>query len=225
MASAVSQIASEDKLMAADMELSDLELAALVSSKICHDIISPVGAIANGLEVMDEETDQVMRDHALDLIRSSATQASAKLQFARLAFGAAGSAGAEIDILEAEKVARMVAEAGKHTLEWSGPPARIVKDKVKLLLNMITLALAALPRGGALKVTISGEGDALSFTVRCQGESARIPEKLAELMTGSTEHALDAHSIQPFYTLRIATAAGMSFKAESDGSDIVFTAS
>ena len=75
--------------MTADSELSDLELAALLSSKICHDIISPVGAIANGIEVIDEETDQGMREHAMDLIRKSATQASAKLQFARLAFGAA----------------------------------------------------------------------------------------------------------------------------------------
>jgi histidine phosphotransferase ChpT len=212
------------KFMAAELELSDLELAALVSSKICHDIISPVGAIANGLEVMDEETDQVMQDHAMALIRSSAAQASAKLQFARLAFGAAGSAGAEIDVLEAEKVARMVAEAGKHTLEWNGPPARLAKDMVKLLLNMVTLGLAALPRGGALKVSIAGEGDASSFELRCEGDSARIPEKLAEFMAGSTELALDAHSIQPFFTLRIARAAGMSLKVENDGSDIVFSA-
>ena len=211
--------------MAAELELSDLELTALVSSKICHDISSPVGAIANGLEVIDEETDQVMHDHAMNLIRSSVAQASAKLQFARLAFGAAGSAGAEIDILEAEKVARMVAEAGKHTLEWNGPPARLAKDKVKLLLNMVTLALAALPRGGTIKVSISGEGDASSFEARCQGESARVPENLAALMAGSTGQALDAHTIQPFFTLRIAKAAGMSFKAESDGSDIVFSAS
>jgi histidine phosphotransferase ChpT len=118
----------------------------------------------------------------------------------------------------------MVAEAGKHTLEWNGPPARLVKDKVKLLLNMVTLALAALPRGGTMKVSISGEGDASSFEVRCQGESARVPENLAALMAGSTGQALDAHTIQPFFTLRIAKAAGMSLKAESDGSDIIFTA-
>ncbi len=183
-----------------------------------------MGARANGLEVLEDETDQVMQDHAMDLIRSSATQASAKLQFARLAFGSAGSAGAQIDVLEAEKVARLVVEAGKHTLEWNGPPARLAKDKVKLLLNMVTLALAALPRGGALKVSVSGEGDGSSFERRCQGDHARIPENLAALLAGSTEQALDSHSIQPFYTLRIAKAADMSFKVESEGGDIVFSA-
>ena len=85
--------------MSEPAEIGDLELAALISSRICHDVISPVGAIANGLEMLGEEQDEAMREQTLALIRKSAHQASAKLQFARLAFGAAGSAGAEIDLL------------------------------------------------------------------------------------------------------------------------------
>lgn len=211
--------------MSADSELSDLELAALVSSKICHDIISPVGAIANGLEVMDEETDSEMREHAMDLIRKSATQASAKLQFARLAFGAAGSAGAQIDLNEAQKVARAVAESDKHSFEWNGPSATLAKDKVKLLLNMVTIALSALPRGGSLKISVTGEGDAPAFEVRCRGDAARIPEILEQMLSGSKGHALDAHSIQPYYALRLSKAAGMSLIVKKDGSDVVLTAS
>jgi histidine phosphotransferase ChpT len=212
-------------LMSADSELSDLELVALLSSKICHDIISPVGAIANGLEIMDEETDQSMREHAMDLIRKSATQASAKLQFARLAFGAAGSAGAEIDLNEAQKVARGVAESDKHTFEWNGPSATLPKDKVKLLLNMVMIALTALPRGGSLKLFVTGEGDAPAFEIRCQGDAARIPEILEQMLTGSNGHALDAHSIQSYYALRLAKTAGMSLAMKNDGSDVVITAS
>ena len=210
--------------MSEETELTDLELAALVSSRICHDIISPVGAIANGIEVMDEETDDTMREHAMDLIRKSATQASAKLQFARLAFGAAGSSGATIDLNEAERVARGVAESDKHTVEWSGPPAAMAKDKVKLLLNMITLALTALPRGGSLKVSISGEVETPSFEVRCDGESSRVPELLTNILDGTLNHAMDAHSIQPFYTKRIATSAGMSLTAGKDGESVVISA-
>lgn len=211
--------------MSAEAEISDLELAALVSSKICHDIISPVGAIANGLEIMDEETDQSMRDHAMDLVRKSAAQASAKLQFARLAFGAAGSAGASIDLNEAQKVARGVAETDKHTLEWSGPAAAVAKDKVKLLLNMVTLGLAALPRGGTLTVSVSDDAQSPSFEVRCEGESARIPENLSGILAGKLDNALDAHSIQPFYTIRIATSAGMTLSAAMDGEMAIFKAS
>ena len=82
-----------------------LDLAALLCSRVCHDLISPVGAIVNGLEVMEEDKDEETKVFALDLIKKSAKQASAKLQFCRLAFGAAGSAGAQIDLGDAEKVA------------------------------------------------------------------------------------------------------------------------
>ena len=211
--------------MSADTELSDLDLAALVSSRICHDIISPVGAIANGLELMDEETDQDMREQAMDLIRKSATQASAKLQFARLAFGAAGSAGAVIDLNDAEKVTRAVAGSDKYKVDWSGPAATLAKDKVKLLLNMITLAFMALPRGGSLKISITGDSGAPSFELRCKGEAARVPEILEQMLAGTNDHALDAHSIQPYYTLRIAKAVGMPLQAGFDGDEVVLSAS
>ncbi|MEM8744489.1 MAG: histidine phosphotransferase family protein [Pseudomonadota bacterium] len=210
--------------MSADTELSELELTALVSSRICHDIISPVGAIANGLEVMAEESDQSMRDHAMDLIRKSAQQASAKLQFARLAFGAAGSSGAEIDLMEAEKVARAVAESDKHTVEWNGPPARLPKDKVKLLLNMVTMALNALPRGGTINVSVSEDPSAPAFDVRCSGQSARVPEVVEKMLSGANGEALDAHSIQPYYAVLIANEADMSLKAQLEGEDVILSA-
>ena len=86
---------------APDLQIDPLELAALVASRVCHDIISPVGAIVNGLEVLEEEKDESMREFAMDLVQKSARQASAKLQFSRLAFGASGAAGAEIDMVDA----------------------------------------------------------------------------------------------------------------------------
>lgn len=89
-----------------DVSLSALDLAALLCSRVCHDVISPVGAIVNGLEVLEEEKDESMRAFAEDLIRKSARQASARLQFARLAFGAAGSAGAAIDLGDAAQIAK-----------------------------------------------------------------------------------------------------------------------
>jgi histidine phosphotransferase ChpT len=138
--------------------IGDLELAALISSRICHDVISPVGAISNGLEMLDEEQDESMREQTMDLIRKSARQASAKLQFARLAFGAAGSAGAEIDLRDAERVARDFVQGGKHTLSWQGPPVTLPKNKVKLLLNLLALGVVALPRGGTVMSRSRGRG-------------------------------------------------------------------
>ncbi len=99
--------------------------------------------------MLAEEPDDEMREAAMDLIRKSAFQASAKLQFARLAFGAAGSAGAEIDLRDAEKVARdFVQGTGKHEVLWQGPPVTLPKNKVKLLLNLVALGVVALPARG-----------------------------------------------------------------------------
>ena len=201
--------------MPAEAELSDLELAALISSRICHDVISPVGAIANGLEVLAEESDEVMREHAFNLIRQSTAKASAKLQFDRLAFGAAGSQGAEIDLRDAENVTRGMLGSEKHELDWSGPIALLPKNKVKLLLNMIAIALFALPRGGTLKVRISGEGEPGAFEVEGRGEKAMLSAGVAELLNSGNGHDLDAHSIQPYYTGRLARNVGMKLEVSA----------
>ena len=201
-------------------EIGDLELAALISSRICHDVISPVGAIANGLEMLAEEQDEAMREQTMALIRRSASQASAKLQFARLAFGAAGSAGAEIDLRDAERVARDFVQGAKHTLTWQGPPATLPKNKVKLLLNLVALGVVALPRGGAVGVEIKGEASAVSFVVRAQGEPARLSEHVTSLLAGVNGLTLDAHSIQPYYASRIAAAAGMTVSVETRDKEV-----
>lgn len=207
-------------MMSAETELSDLEFAALISSRICHDVISPVGAIANGLEVLAEESDEVMREHAFNLIKQSAAKASAKLQFDRLAFGAAGSPGAEIDLRDAENVTRGLLDGNKHQLDWSGPVAMLPKNKVKLLLNMIAIGLFALPRGGSVKVTIAGDGQLASFEVKCQGERAVLPPGVAELLNSGNGHALDAHSIQPYYTGRLARDVDMTLEVSAENESV-----
>jgi histidine phosphotransferase ChpT len=200
--------------------IGDLELAALISSRICHDVISPVGAIANGLEMLDEEQDESMREQTMDLIRKSARQASAKLQFARLAFGAAGSAGAEIDLRDAERVARDFVQGGKHILSWQGPPVTLPKNKVKLLLNLLALGVVALPRGGTVNVEIKGEGPEVAFRVLAQGEPARLSEQVTGLLAGANGMVLDAHSIQPYYAGRVAAAAGMTVTVETRDKEV-----
>jgi histidine phosphotransferase ChpT len=201
--------------------IGDLELAALVSSRICHDVINPISAIANGLELLGEEPDEAMREAAMDLIRKSAAQASAKLQFARLAFGAGGSAGAEIALGDAEKVARDFIEGtGKHQISWQGPAATLPKDKVKLLLNLVALGIVALPRGGALNVEIAGSPPEVAFTVHAKGEAARLTDQVKSLLSGANGVAVDAHSIQPYYASRVAAAAGMTVTAETSEGEV-----
>src|SRR6266550_3533952 len=149
-----------------------LELAALLCSRVCHDLISPVGAIVNGLEVLDDNPKPEDREFALDLIRKSAKTASARLQFCRLAFGAAGSAGAQIDLGDALNMARGHIEDGKCTITWNLPRLLLPKNRVKLLLNMLIIAQQTIPRGGVLTVDPLGDGDAMGFRVAAAGLNA-----------------------------------------------------
>lgn len=209
------------------VELEALDLAALLCSRVCHDIISPVGAIINGLEVLDEDNSEEMKDFAFDLIRRSAVQASAKLQFARLAFGAAGSAGAEIDLGDAEKVATGYMQGEKPDFSFEAPRLLMAKNLVKLLLNLILLATAAVPRGGSVKVVVAVDGakDAPRFTLRSSGPSARVPAAFEKLVPGDiAELTVDAQSVQAYYTGLLARACGMTVAAALDGADVVVTA-
>ena len=186
-----------------------LELAALLCSRVCHDLISPVGAIVNGLEVLDDNPKPEDKEFALDLIRKSAKTASARLQFCRLAFGAAGSAGAQIDTGDAETMARGFLEDDKTKLTWHLPRTLQPKNRVKLLLNMLILAQQAIPRGGTLTVEATSEGDKAGIRVRADGLNARVPQNLADLLAGNHQGAIDAHAVQPHYTRLLAMACGL----------------
>jgi histidine phosphotransferase ChpT len=201
-----------------------LELAAMLCSRVCHDLISPVGAIVNGLEVLDDNPKPEDREFALDLIRKSAKTASAKLQFCRLAFGAAGSAGAQIDLGDAQNMARGHIEDGKTTIAWNLPRLLLPKNRVKLLLNMMVIAQQTIPRGGVLTVDPIGEGETFGFRVTASGLNARLPQNIADMLGSPHLAANDAHSVQPYYTRLLAQACGLSIKLAAEGEAIVVTA-
>lgn len=210
--------------MSKPMQLTDLDLAALISSKICHDAIGPVGAIYNGLEILDEDDDPQAQAHALTVIRDVTQQASSRLQFARFAFGAAGSAGAMIDLGTAEKISRGYVGSGKHKLHWDGPQGHMAKDFAKLLLNLVACSITALPYGGDLKVAIEGDLERPSFLIRCVGKKPRPPKYLTDFVIGKDLPDLDAMTVQAYYTWRLAGTARMKLAILQDGEDILLSA-
>ncbi len=198
------------------VQLDPLDLAALLCSKVCHDVISPVGAIVNGLELLEEERDAEMRNEALKLVQRSAKTASAKLQFCRLAFGAAGSAGASIDTGDAEQVARSLLADDRTKIEWNAARLLLPKNKVKLLLNMCMIAAAAIPRGGVIQVSITGDGETTALRVASTGSHVRLASSITSLLAGAPEGGtVDAHGIQAYYTGLVAQATNMSIGIES----------
>ena len=203
-----------------------LELAALLCSRVCHDLISPVGAIVNGLEVLDDNPKPEDRDFALDLIRKSAKTASARLQFCRLAFGAAGSASAQIDLRRCSSDCQGHIDGGACNDAWdlairSGSSQR----RVKLLLNMLVIAQQTIPRGGTLKIDPVGDGETMSFRVTAAGLNARVPQNIADVLSApSVSPAADAHAVQPYYTRLLAQACGLKVSLTPEGENVIIAA-
>jgi histidine phosphotransferase ChpT len=210
--------------MAAPLEA--LDLAALLCSRVCHDLISPAGAIVNGLEVFEESKDEETKTFALSLIKRSARTATARLQFCRIAFGAAGSMTAQVDTGDAEQVARGSIEDDKYKLAWNLPRALLPKNRVKLLLNMLVVGTLAIPRGGTLTLDPIGSGESIGFRVTAAGLNSRVPAAIPGLLAGeATAEPIDAHAIQPYYTGLLARACGLTATMAADGETIVVAAS
>jgi histidine phosphotransferase ChpT len=191
--------------------LDPLDLAALLCSRVCHDVIGPVGAIINGLEMLDENHDAEMRGFALDLIKTSAEKTSARLQFCRLAFGAAGSVRASIDTHDAATVARGLYGGERIKLEWNVPPHLMPKNKVKLILNLCLIAAEAIPRGGIIEVTLSGPEETARITVAAKGANAKLAGHLPLLLAGTPDHPpAGPQDIQAYYSRLVAKAANMT---------------
>ncbi len=208
--------------MSGPVALEALDLAALLCSRVCHDLISPTGAIVNGIEVLEEDGDAETKNFAIELIKKSARTASARLQFCRIAFGAAGSAGAQVDTGDAETMARGFLEDDKTKLTWKLTRALLPKNRVKLLLNMLVVAGGTIPRGGSLTVEPIGSGDTTGFRITAVGINARIPQTVPGLLEGNSENgSVDAHAIQPFYTGLLAKACGVGVDLAIEGETVV----
>ena len=192
---------------------TELDLASLLASRLCHDVVGPVGAIQNGLELMAE--DESMTEMAMDLIRKSALQASAKLQYARMAYGAAGGADV-LDPAEAGRLTGGMFHGERATLDWTWGGEAAPRIPVKLAMLLATYALGAVPRGGTVTVSHGEEG----VRVVAEGQ-VRTPQFL-DIVTGGGEIS-DPRAVPALCIERLAESAGWRIVSEVDnGTTVTF---
>ncbi|HWA69294.1 MAG TPA: histidine phosphotransferase family protein [Rhizomicrobium sp.] len=183
--------------------MTEIEFAALLVSRVCHDLVGPLGAVVNGMEVLEDERDPAMREDAIKLVTMSAEQALARIQFMRIAFGAAGSAGAELDLGEIGRLVTGLLEGGKVRLEWNVPRVYWAKDWAKLLMNATLLGADCLPRGGVVTVEGASDPAAPGFKIRAQGLNARVTEEVDRAVRGEALN-VDARHVQPFLAYKLS---------------------
>jgi histidine phosphotransferase ChpT len=168
------------------MTTSSLDLASLLCSRLCHDMLSPVGALSNGLELLADEKDPEMRQRCFELLEQSARISADKLKFFRLAFGAAGGFGELVAVNEARVlVDALVANNPRITVEWAFGSDAMPKPAVKTLLNFALIGIEALPRGGVLALAAEQRDGASEIVVRAEGPRIAFDRDIGRALEGS----------------------------------------
>ena len=161
------------------------EFASLLCSRLCHDLLSPVGALNNGVELLADEQDPEMREQCLVLLADSARVSANKLKFFRLAFGAAGGFGDEVDTGEARAaIEGMFGGDGRIELAWMVDEPRMSKSALKVLLNLVLIGGDALVRGGALTVGAERHNGGIDIVVRAEGPRIILDPELRRALLG-----------------------------------------
>lgn len=189
--------------------MEDIEFASLLCSRLCHDLLSPVGALNNGIELLADETDPEMRERCLELLADSARSTAAKLKFFRLAFGAAGGYGSEIDMNEAKAALEGLFGAEKGIeLGWMVSESKLPKEAVKLLLNLAMIAGDGLVRGGRLDVGAE-KGECIDIAIRAEGTRMVIDPVLRDMLAkGGTMSTVEPRTAAAYMAHRLATEGG-----------------
>ena len=202
----------------------DLRVAELLASRLCHDLVSPVGAVNNGLELMAEDLDPEMLQDALALADKSAKQASATVQFFRLAYG---QAGRQVDMGAAElkRLAEGYLTSQKADLAWDADPLVLngPGGGGKLLLNLIALAVETLQRGGTIRADASADGHAVRVTA--EGTNARVrDETRAAMADGVATAELGPRAVQGYFSRLIARRMGGELEVREEADRVTFSA-
>ena len=201
--------------------MNAVELASLLCSRLCHDLMSPVGALNNGIELLSDEQDPDMREKCLDLLAESARATANKLKFFRLAFGAGGGFGEEIDTLEAQTVLEGVFGAEKRIeLGWMVAADKLPKDAVKLLLNLALLAGDALVRGGRLDVGAESRDGKVELVIRAEGGRILLDPVLRDtLVRGNSGPTVEPRAAGAWLAHQLAADAGGTIQLSDPGSE------
>jgi len=162
-----------------------LDIAAQLCSRLCHDMLSPVGALSNGLELLADEKDPEMRQRCFELLEQSARTSADKLKFFRLAFGAAGGFGDAVPVVEPRAlVDALVGASGRTTVNWQFSGDTLPKPMVKVLLNFALIGIEALVRGGTIDIACESGSGRSELVVRAAGPRIAFDDTIGQALTG-----------------------------------------
>lgn len=200
-----------------------VDLAALLAARMCHDLISPAGAIVSGLDLLEDPSAQDMRDDAMTLIADSARKLVALIAFDRVAFGAS-SAAETFDPKALEALAQDIFAHQRATLVWQAPDVGLPKAAGRAALNLAQICGGVLPMGGEARVTVSEAADGVIIVAEAEGGRVRLRPEVADGLEGRPlTDGLSGHWVQAYYLHAVVAAAGGALEVETADGRAVFT--
>ena len=201
---------------------TEIALSALLCSRLCHDLISPVGAFSNGIEILADEDDPGMRQEVFKLLGQSVQQAGARLMFFRMAFGAGGGFGDNSPADSVRDTLSAYFAGGKIAIDWKVSLSELSRDTVKIILNLALLAADALPRGGGITVEVMRSTGGLDLAVVAQGDRLLDKPEIAKILADGCPIAdLDSKTAPAYLVHKTVAAHGGTVKSSSDGQQAV----
>jgi histidine phosphotransferase ChpT len=196
-----------------------IDLASLLSSRICHDLISPVGALSNGIEILTDDCDDDMRDQTIALLAHSVNEATGRLRLLRLAFGGSSSLGGMVGLGDGESALRDYLSTTKVALDWQPAIDALPKAAMKLLLNLALVATESIIRAGTLVVQATIVPEGLRLGATAVGDRILVSDDIVGIFDGTaTEEAVDARSVPAALAVLLAGDLGGRITWERGGS-------
>jgi histidine phosphotransferase ChpT len=199
------------------------DLASLISSRICHDLISPIGALNTAIEVLDDTSSEEMHEDALRLIKLAASQASAKLSYLRIALGSNSTSKGVMNLEKLKFLTENMFNTDKHRFYWAASELKLEKNIVRILLNILILATQSVPRGGQIAIEIEEKSEQINLVISATGIKSKLDKQTEDALKGNMDSAeLDGRVIQPFFTGMLINDLNGQIKAFETDKNIIF---
>ncbi len=205
---------------------SDLtSIIALVSSRVCHDLASPLQALTTALDVLDSDNSPEMRESALNLIRNSTTQAGAKVDFMRATFGSVTAGKGSMNLEDLKNISNRFFESQKSNLNWETTESEIPRSMGRILMNLLMISLDSLPRGGEITIRSQKNDNILEFSLNSAGLRVNLKEAMRSALMGKEpEEGFDGRTIQPYLAFITASHNNIELAARETEESITLIA-
>jgi histidine phosphotransferase ChpT len=205
--------------------LESTRLAALIASRICHDLVSPVSSVTHALDLMDEPGDDEMKAQARVLLSEGAEKTVARIKFLRYALGAVGLNAGIANVHEVKQMTEDYARAFKPSVDWDIQYDALTVSQARLMMNLVMMAVETLPRSGVVHILIRADGDALNMTLTCKGDRAKLKEDNAKALMGvEPADGWKSENIQPYFARLISAGMGGEVTVKQGDGFVVLSA-